>query len=792
MTQSLATRGRAALNPALSMATAGVVDASPLASLLAPLITNIVPAANSEQAGLLRPISLTIRDRETYVDLAQLAVKVGYATIHSNATELFDLLPNTSRVSLFEGAETDGLIDVIDEGILIAKNSTDPQKTVYATKVDVGGNGYPSFMISAFLRRDVVSVGPLNASVYPGLNMPVGFNPGAGGGLSEEDEPFTGTVIGIEHGPRGRAAYLWLQEDAVGHRYIRLTSYLRDDNSPTVNLFAPFEWGSDRRFTVLWNEVEGVVEVYATGAETLLLFKVPIISFPVMPDDYYRHSGAGDVVALYGQEGDPAGRSVWSNIAITTDVGYPVLGSIRMSNFVTQILGPEFWRVRGSEDPRTLGVGPWFAQDPDLFSSADASGYANVSGSLFRMTKQTLGSTYCLFRREPGLASSDTDGFMIQADIEAVGMTKQESCSGMGIVVFDGQTAFQILMFEDDSGIKRLGLLRTGGDEFNINDHIIVEFDWSTGPFRFVMDPRGNFLRFFSLEDLGTAILDISFNRGDLPTAAEKGWSGEIPFIAMGHITNTNTTGVFVLRDLVCNHFYQGWAAVDTSPGASDPSFSTSTTGSPSLVTANGVTTISCDPGELAKYHRQASFSSLRGAVVEARMRITSHRARTRTGTYLLLDDGSRCFALTFVDSYTGKYAAVSLRNGSGGFQELVGRDGEGALYSFPCDWTQFHTYRMERQIYGGLSIYLDDEVGPRISFPHSKLALLPNPQYGGTPTLAFGQFTTEGGTSEWSFINAFFSRGYEVSMKKNKSDAVLRRELFNTQAIVLATAVDV
>lgn len=759
---------------------------------MSPLITNIIPAANSERADLLRPISLTIRDKETYVDLAQLDVKVGYATIHSDATELFDFLPNTSRVSLFEGAETDGLIDVINEGILIVKNSVLPQKTVYATKVDVGGGGYPSFIVSALLRRDVTSVGPLNASVYPGLDIPAGFVPGTSGGLSEEDEPFTGTVIGVEHGPRGRAAYLWLQEDTSGNRYVRLTSHLRDDNSPTVNILVPFEWGSDRRFTILWNEAGGVVEVYATGADTLLLFKVPITSFPTMPTDYHRHSGVGDIVALYGQEGDPAGRSIWSNIAVTADVGYPVLGSIRMSNFVTQILGPEFWKVYGFEDPRTLEVGPWLVQDQDLFSSIDTIGHSNVFGSLFRMTKQTLGSTYCLFRREPGLASSDTDGFMIQADIEAVGVIKQETCSGIGLIVFDGQSVFQILLFEDDAGAKRLGLLRTGGDDFDINDYIIVEFDWSTGPFRFVMDPRSNFIRLFSLKNLETPILDIVFNRGDLPTAADKGWSGEIPFIAMGHVTNTNTTGVFVLRNLVCNHFYQGWAAIDTSPTAADPVFSISTSGTPSLSTANGVTTVVCDSGELAKYYRQAPFSSLRGATVEARMRVTSHRARAGTGTYLLLDDGSRCFALTFVDSYTGKYVAVSLRNGSGGFQELVGRDGDGALYSFPCDWTQFHTYRMERQIYGGLSIYLDAEVEPRISFPHSKLALLPNPQYGGTPILAFGQFTTEGSTSEWAFINAFFGRGYEVSVKKNKSDTVLRRELFNTQAIVLATAVDV
>lgn len=759
--------------------------------MVAPLIVNVVPASDSEGASLVRPISVTVRDPETYVDLSQLNVSVGYATSHSNGESLFDLIPHTRRLSLFGDADTDGLIDVIEGGVLIAKNLVDPQKTVYATTLDTG-LGYKSVMVTALVRRDVASVGPLNSSIYPGLNMPPGFSPGGGGALSEEDEPFTGTVLGLEHGPRGRALYLWLQQKTDDTRVVRLTSYIREDNLPTIDEEFEIDWGSSTRFTIVWNEAVGYVEIYASGDTTERIFRVAITAFPVMPDDYNRLSGVGEVVAVYGQEGASDGRSIWSNIAVTTDVGYPVLGLTRMSNFSTQVQGPEFWKVEGDSDPRELTIGPWFDAPESLFSDPDEESAARVSVNQFRMTKETLGDTFAIYRREPGLAASDTDGFVIQARVEGLGITREDSCTGVGITIFDGQSVFQLLLFEDETGTKRIGLLREGGDDSDINDYYTADIDWSETSFRFVVDPREAFFRIFDLEDLETPVFDIAFDRGALPAAADKGWVGETPFIAMGHTVPTQTTGIFVLHDLVLNHLYQGWAAADHAPTAADPVFTFASTGAPTVGTAEGVTTIACDAEELAKYSRAAYFSAVRGATIEARMRVTSYRPKFRSGTYLVLDDGIRSFALTFVDSHSGKYAALSLRNGSGTFREVVGRDGDGLLYSFPCDWTEFHTYRLERQTYRGLQVYFDDEVDPRISFPEADLALLPNPLYLGTPTVAFGQFTTEGATSEWAYLNTFFSRGYEVSTKKNKSDAILRNELYNTQAIVVVSASDV
>lgn len=788
MTQSLATKGRAGLNPSLSMSTVGVLDTSPEVIFEAPLIVNVIPAPGSSGASLLRPISMTIRDQQSYVDLSQLSVSIGYAKAHSDGDALFDLIPHTKRLSLVGPTETDGLIAVTDLGVLIAKNSNDPQKTVYATSLDVGFE-YRSVMLTATVRRDISTLGPLDDSTYPGLIYPPMFVPGVGGSLSEEDEPFSGTVIGMEHGPRGRALYLWLQQKTNNTRIVRLTSYIRE-GLPNINEEVNLDWTSFHRFTILWNESEGFVDVYAKGSVTDRIFRRPITDFPTMPNDYRRISGVGDIVGIYGQEGSTDSRSLWTNIALATDVGHPIRGSVRTSNFLTQLQGPEFWKVRGSFDPRSLTIGPWFAANL-LFQNPDPIASSTSAITHFRMSKMTLGTTYALYRREPGLKASDVDGFVIQAKIEALGVTKEDACTGMGITVFDGQTVFQLLLFEDDTGTKRLGILRAGGQDADNSDYYFADLNWSSSEFRLVVDPRENFIRIFDTRDLGTPILDVAFNRDDFPSGVDKNWDGEIPFISIGHTVPTQSAGIFALHNLIYSHLYQGWCARDNAPTASDPAFSLSSVGSPSLETVNGATTINCDPGELASYSRVGFFSSLRGVAVETRVRVTSHRSLFRTGTYLLIDDGIRVFALSFVDSRSGKYAALTLRDGTGGFRELVGRDGDGAKYSFPCDWTDYHIYRLERQVGKGFQVYLDAETSPRISFPENDLALLPNSRYSGIPTIAFGQITPEGSISQWSYLNTFFSRGYEISIKKNKSDAVLREELYNTQAIIVASASD-
>src|SRR5690606_16393038 len=176
---------------------------------------------------------------------------------------------------------------------------------------------------------------------------------------------------------------------------------------------------------------------------------------------------------------------------------------------------------------------------------------------------------------------------------------------------------------------------------------------------------------------------------------------------------------------------------------------------------------------------------------VEFGMKIECWRPLSRTGVYLFLDGGLHAYALTFVETSVGKFVALSQRSGLGTFQELVGRDGEASKVSFLLDWTDYHTYRLERIPFEGLRVFVDNEERPRITFPESRLGELPDEQFGGNPKLAFGQFTSEGATSRWLFVRGLFSRGYDISIKKNKPDAVLRSELYKAQALIIAHAQD-
>lgn len=768
----------------------------------APWIVNFVPAIETHQVKMLKPVRFSIRDGGTFIDPTTIRVVAGYARVYSNADQYFDKqLPSTKRIHFINERGMEPTLSIDDDGVFIQQRGDIEERTLYRTAID-SGLGYKSVMLTAILKPGADNAisgsggsGPLGPSVFPGPLLPLPFSSGVGGAGSWG----SGVLLGIENGPRNKVVYLWLQNN--GSKILRLTSYLPEDpeEEPDINMTYSLNWTEFRRYTILWNEAEGYVEVYVDGAsKDTRAFRVPISSIPDMPDDYYAKNGAaGQMTALYGLMAVEALDSVTiSNVAFTTDVGYPVLGNVRPGDFVTRVIGAELIQTNGTIDPREDTVSAWMDAPNDLFQNRDDEASGASTAGIFAMTKPTVEKTFAIYREDPGLLSSNDDGFMIEARLHVSNTTQEGAATGTGITIFDGQNVFQLQLFQDP-GFNTLGLLKKNGTDFDITEYFLPEdpIDWDGGhAFRLVVDPRQELILLYDCDDLNTPRMEVPFDRALLPSAEDKGWLATTPFIAIGHTMETTTAGTFSLYNLKFNHLYQAWeTATDGGvPTAADPVFTEETDGTTSAaINSDGDFEITASQGATHEFSRTIEFGDRRGGIVEARVKISSWRPFTRTGTYVLLDDGLRTYALTFVESSTGKYAALSQRSGLGTFQELVGRDGDASRLSFLVDWTEFHTYRLERHPYDGVKVYLDNEDTPRIVFADSKLAQLPDVQYSGTPTLAFGQFTTEGATSQWQFVRGLFSRGYDISFKKNKPDAVLRTELYKTQALIIAHAQD-
>lgn len=760
-----------------------------------PWIVNMIPSQEATSIKILRPIRFSIRDSETYIQPTSMRVRAGYAKIFSNAETLFDTLPRTKRVALAPGVAPEPLISLTGGHVQIERTGSGAQRSVYSTSIDAG-NGYKSVMLTAVFRPDVLTgyvdaadATPLVKSLPSPPYSP--FDPVSSvSGL--------GTVLALEHGPRNKVVYLRCQKSSTNDKTIRLTSCQQSDGTSVINSSIAFDWSALQRYIIVWNENEGYLEVYGQLAlSTQRLFRVFISAIPTMPDDYVLRAGSPDAVtALYGQLGPSGDRSTWENIAVTVDVGFPVLGNIRPGDFLTYVRGAELVGFLGDKDPRDADISPWFTAPSSILADPDSGASTSLDNGKFKLIKPAADKTFAIYREEPALLASNSEGFMFNASIFSEATRQDGAATGMGITVYDGQTVFQIQLF-NDVGSRTVGILKKNGSDEDITEHFLPTtlLDWSAGaPFRVVFDSRNNALRIYG-SDLSTPLLDLSIDRSLLPDGSDYGWDGLTPFVLIGHTMPTTTTGTLNIKSFNLCHLYQAWDAAgghEPDDAPTSPIFTEQTTGGASSTTADGALTIDAPAGAHDKFHRSlAFFGNNRGGILEVRLQITQWRPLTKTGLYFLMDDGVRVYAVTFIDTTLGKFVALSRRDGLGEFQETTGRDGDAATVSFLLDWSQPHTYRLERRPFEGLRLFVDDEVEPRINYPETKLSLLPDPMYAGTPTMAFGQFSSESSISKWSFVHGFFSRGYEIAFRKNKSDAVLRTELVNTQAIIVANAVD-
>ncbi len=207
----------------------------------------------------------------------------------------------------------------------------------------------------------------------------------------------------------------------------------------------------------------------------------------------------------------------------------------------------------------------------------------------------------------------------------------------------------------------------------------------------------------------------------------------------------------------------------------------------PGVLEADGFH-ISTDGGETLIYSRSAPFDVNRGAVAEAAVKIVRWHPAKRTGVFMILDDGLNAYMLSFVDTDGARYVCIPLSSGSAGFQELVGPEGAAAKLSYQIDWTQMHTYRLERRPRDGVYLFIDNAATPALVLPETARYSFPTTKLS-AQVVAFGQFTDEGAESVWEFMRDCFGSGFEISTEVNDSVSDLRARLSNSRATVIITA---
>lgn len=770
-----------------------------------PFIINLAPTPGELEFGLTSPIRFSIRDADTFISPTSVQITVGYAHIKANGAQEFDVvLPRTIRSSILPGA----VITVIQPtivpvvgGISITKTSSNNQPSVYVTALDAK-SGIHSFLSTIVIEPTLVSNG----------------QPGA--------------VFGVENGPRNTGVYVFL-EITGGIPLLRMCGPANSVGVRSPNTVIARNWVGPTRYIIVWNELTQKVELYRLIDEstTSLINSENISSFQEfdpISGGTPKKGGSGDVTMVYGIEGQTGEQVIIGNVALTIDVGFPIIGLTRTGEFQTLRRTDETIRYDGGHPIKSL-ISSWFGPDDKFFDVPDLAGVIKVlSTNAVRLTKLTLNSSMALYREEPSLFGSDTDGFMIEGSFFAIpSQLISSKITGMGFFVFDGQSVYYLGLLSGD--VRTVGLLRRNRDpsiaaSFQTPDSAI---DWASSVyFRLTIDPRREVIDLYG-SDINIPKLSIAFDRTQLPQASEFGLVGKNPIVAFGHLSDIATAGSFDLSRLLYSCSYQAFEAKDGelpddlatdpiwvstiggfSPGSlPNPLFGLSVLGGGFGILPLGLYLGSLTPptdisiiennqlvletkrGVTHVYSRSLAIDPNRGAVIEFRIQIIQNKPHARTGYYVFIDDGVHTYALSFVDTEIGKFVCVPIRSGSG-LVEIVGTEGLASKLSKQINWGNPHIYRFERRPLDGVYLFVDNATDPILVILESDRIDYPQSQFL-TPTVAFGHFSGEGARSLTDFVRVMVSEGYEISTKKVDTTAQLEQDVRNTQAVVVVLARD-
>jgi len=733
-----------------------------------PRINNRQPAPEATGMLLEDDYHLSLRDPDTKIDLTSLRAQVAYSRVNFTANLLLpeDDSSVTEHGNSFVAAFSDAAPTAVPAGV-------EAVRTLVAGLLDIS-RGVPGAHRGAQVISSSFSRGPHMMEVDL---LPVAWTTGTETYISNVD--YTGICAGFVHGPTKRGIFVFLLDDGFTKSLLISPP---DDGSATRpgSATVAYDWTLGVVLKVVWDDELDTVDVYARdpadpAADSVKVFTAsfsglatfingvalgPVPLGPTAPevDELYCFLNLDSPTVADNLRSDFI--RIFEHGKLLVNLGNPRAGvflDIRPSDIVKA----DFLALPDKADL------PWQSSlqggdvvqvlTPDGVRLDKLEGVAN--GEL-------LGY---LVRDEPSLDFSE--GLWLEVELlpsEVDHLTTEST--GIGVQILDGADAL-VLAYMDNYATKSFGVLQAGAAFLATSYAAGAVVDW-TIPTR---------VKLWANPDLDRVDLFVGDDDTPYATGLLSALPADLtsPQIRIGHInayTGRPVFGKAELRALEYTLNARGYDTVEgvvpdlsalpwirTSPG---PGSDAVVGGELQLVDAGfGV------PGQVRRFHRVITgLNPLLGLSVEARFSILSYTNEVGTLAALntsievgpVLDDGTEVARLMFVSTAGGTFVYIPGSNPATSLLEVIDQSEEGQAISHPLDFSQVHTYRLEKKPRQHLRLLVDGvEV---ILIPEGEVSLPPTII---GPSVGFGSFGDQKATtSHWRRLVYAVGDGYDIAVR--------------------------
>lgn len=706
-----------------------------------PVIVNKAPAPGS--VGLVsESVRLSLRDEEFPIEREDTSVYLGYGNSWYGGGELPE--------------DVEGLVFSLEALVGTPADAPDTNATITV-------EGDDSLKINKYLASDFQQAtylfGKLDSPAEPEDTLLLEFTCKINeADTSPDGNDFTGVAFGLFFNDGGFMVRFF--NDGAGTRWLEM--FDADENSTQRPLFpdttyrSDFDWDGDfYTYKVVWDQQRDLASLLVDdGSSVTELISGSTIDFGAVPTDQIRSE---QPIAFFGHfPSSSTSISYWSYAALYNVAAPAVDLGLFQGGHSGFLKTPALFLYTPTETPDKAEFA--YSILPDSFGTIE--GTSEIVVNELVMDRRNVASSYGFYRSEPRVGN----GTVLEFTASGTSSQQTTQASGIEFYVDDGSNAARV-SFLFDQTTRTVGLLGTGDPTFSGSYNRTV-VDWTTfNTYRLVFDPAGQTLLY--LVDSGDSGLEYTLVAAN--TVSELPASS-LPGPGLGLLFNENVGQSFA-QVRVSKLWYVSDARLYRGTALPSSDWTQLGTGTASIVEES----LSLDSQAGLRFFRPeiaSVLNSSRGVYAEFRMKIDSwtvggveEARRTNTGVGMFIDDGSSRFMFSFADAGPEIGKIVFLSSEADLESSLLDiRKGLITSTYYAIDWTETHTYRVEKSTGDYLRLYVDNSPIPAIEIEFRDIPVVPT---FGDEGVVFGSILDDrSNESTWEFLHYAPSNGVDLKIE--------------------------